>query len=58
MIINPRAYGRASFGNTDMRFIKTNYGWHAYALRNRAYVYVGHFYTQREARAALATLTR
>ena len=36
------------------RFIKTEFGWAAYMRHGHAYVYVGHFYTQREARAALA----
>jgi len=36
-----------------MKFIKTQFGWHAYARMNGAYVYIGHFYTQREARAAI-----
>jgi len=35
------------------RFIKTDFGWTAYIRHGRAYVYVGHFYTQREARTAL-----
>ena len=35
------------------RFIKTDFGWAAYIWHGRAYVYFGHFYTQREARAAL-----
>jgi len=37
-----------------MRFEKTTYGWKAYRKAGRAYVYLGHFQTQREARAALA----
>jgi hypothetical protein len=37
-----------------MRFEKTAYGWKAYRRVDRAYVYFGHFLTQRAARAALA----
>jgi hypothetical protein len=38
----------------DMKFIKTQFGWKAYARCNGSgYVYIGHFYTQRDARAAL-----
>lgn len=38
----------------DMKFIKTDFGWKAYARCNGSgYVYIGHFYTQRDARAAL-----
>jgi hypothetical protein len=37
-----------------MRFEKTAYGWKAYHKVGRAYVYFGHFLTQRAARAALA----
>ena len=37
-----------------MRFERTDYGWKAYRKLGRAYVYFGHFRTQREARAASA----
>ena len=37
-----------------MRFEKTAYGWKAYRKAGRAYIYFGHFLTQRAARAALA----
>jgi hypothetical protein len=37
----------------DMKFVKTQFGWNAYARCNGGYVYIGHFYTQRDARAAL-----
>ena len=37
----------------DMKFIKTGFGWKAYARCGSGYVYIGHFYTQRDARAAL-----
>jgi hypothetical protein len=36
-----------------MRFIKTPFGWKAYARRGSAYVYIGHFYTKRAARTAI-----
>ena len=32
------------------KFIKTNFGWKSYALHKGAYIYFGHFYTQKEAR--------
>lgn len=32
------------------RFEKTDFGWKAYALVKGAYIYFGHFYTQKEAR--------
>jgi hypothetical protein len=35
-----------------MKFEKTPFGWKAYVKQGRSYVYIGHFYTQREARAA------
>jgi len=34
------------------RFEKTIYGWRAYRKQGSAYIYFGHFYTQREAREA------
>jgi len=37
-----------------MRFEKTAYGWKSYRKAGRAYIYFGHFLTQRAARAALA----
>jgi len=41
------------------RFERTDCGWRAYVRRGDAYVYFGHFYTQRDARAAwFAALTR
>lgn len=41
-------------GGYEMKFVKTSFGWRAYALRRNAYVFIGHFYTKREAREALA----
>lgn len=37
-----------------IRFERTDFGWRAYVRRGDAYVYFGHFYTQREARAAIS----
>lgn len=37
-----------------IRFEKTAFGWRAYARRGNAYIYCGHFRTQRDAREALA----
>ena len=41
-----------------MRFEKTAYGWKAYRKAGRAYVYFGHFLTQRAARVWLAQAKR
>lgn len=32
------------------RFEKTNFGWNTYVKRGNAYVYFGHFYTQKDAK--------
>jgi hypothetical protein len=37
-----------------MKFMKTIFGWAAYIKHEKSYIYFGHFYTQREARAAIA----
>jgi len=38
----------------NIRFERTQYGWRAFARKDNAYIYFGHFRTQREAREALA----
>lgn len=37
-----------------VKFERTQFGWRAYVKQGRAWVYFGHFYTQREARLARA----
>lgn len=37
-----------------IRFKKTAFGWKAYARHGNAFIYFGHFRTQRDAREALA----
>lgn len=37
----------------NIRFEKTAFGWKAYARKGNAFVYIGHFRTQREARESL-----
>jgi hypothetical protein len=37
-----------------IRFEKTQYGWRAYARKGNAFIYFGHFRTQRDAQRALA----
>jgi DNA-directed RNA polymerase subunit RPC12/RpoP len=50
--MNPRPSRRLK--EPLMKFVKTDFGWNAYARCNGSgYVYIGHFYTQRDARAAL-----
>jgi len=39
----------------NIRFERTSFGWKAYYRRGNAFVYFGHFRTQREAREALAS---
>ncbi len=34
------------------RFEKTSYGWRAYKKQGDVFVYFGHFYTKKEAKAA------
>jgi len=36
-----------------IRFEKTQYGWKAYRKQGNAYIYFGHFYTQKDAKLAL-----
>jgi transposase-like protein len=44
---------RYGYEEHDMKFLKTDFGWKAYARCGSGYIYIGHFYTQRDARAAL-----
>lgn len=44
---------RIKVRRNKFRFEKTQFGWKAYQRSGNAYVYFGHFYTQREAREAL-----
>ena len=37
---------------TNFRFEKTAYGWKAYKKQGNAFIYFGHFYTKKEAKAA------
>lgn len=39
----------------NLRFERTQYGWKAYKRHGNAYIYFGHFRTQREAKETLAT---
>ena len=40
----------SKWGNKMYRFEKTDFGWNLYVKRSYAFVYFGHFYTQKEAK--------